>query len=346
MFLIRKILSPILSVSMIILLLTLTFAWFLKQDFSTPNKIDTWLQKSNLYGSVINDLSDQAVNSLPIGGVNNKTIHKQVTLALEQSINPSFFYDTVNKVVAANFSWLQGKTSQPLFSIDLSSVQTAFIQNLALDQQSSSNLCPQASYGGRAYPNVCMLAGQYLSSKYNLLNQTSLNQNNISSFLSTKNVSNSNYYIKHSSWPSDYQRAMKLYIDIAILILILAIISIILFGLKLRFIKFFIKSVLISSVILIVFKFISNPILRSILNLSFVTNNPNSLFVIRLLQLAANDIDRYIIVFIKAYLIAVVALIIVWLLSHLVGKSNNKKQKHKNQDKHNPGSELGWLNDK
>ncbi len=329
---------------LVILLIGLSFSFFLEQDLKSPAKLESWVSNSGLYQLVINNLTEQVMVSykpLGLSNSNNQALSKIITSSLRQTISKTYFNQTVNQIILTNFNWLDGKISQPNFSINLSRIQSTFVQNLSNNLQVSSICVPVRSVPGAG----CLPVGEYfnisinqISSNFILLNQSSINQNNVGSFLGSSSSTSLPYYQRYSYLPSDYKIMLKMpYILIGLIAAVLGL-SLIMLGISLRFIKLIFKSVLIAALILLLLSFLNNTILKWIEGLSVVHNNQAAAVIGSIINSAFKDISSTNIKFIKIYVAAVGLMILLWLFRHLLPKKKNKKDSHNKTEKNSDSS--------
>lgn len=99
--------------------------------FTNPQKIKSWLNDSNLYGSFVTDAIKQA--EATAGGDESGTVSLSDT-AVQQIAQSTFsaqlLQKDVNTFVDSNYAWLQGKSNQPDFEIDLSAAKQTFAEKV------------------------------------------------------------------------------------------------------------------------------------------------------------------------------------------------------------------------
>ena len=86
--------------------------------------VKNWLNSSNIYSAVV----DAALESVNDGnaqqGVDIPTSSPEIKKIANNVFNEQFLETNGDKVIDGVFAWLDGKTSQPEFSVDLSSART------------------------------------------------------------------------------------------------------------------------------------------------------------------------------------------------------------------------------
>lgn len=124
-------------------LLQLPFAFAISSVFSNPNNIDTALKEGGVYDNavplVLEDISKK----------NNDENTKQLLAdqgfkdAITSSVQPSDIQAASQSAIGGIFAWLQGKTAQPEFTIDLSKPATQATEKLAAyAEQRAASLPP------------------------------------------------------------------------------------------------------------------------------------------------------------------------------------------------------------
>lgn len=104
-----------------------------KIAFTNPQKIKTWLNESNLYGSFVTDAIKQA--EATAGGGSDESGAVSLSDTAVQQIAQSTFsaqllQKDVNTFVDSNYAWLEGKNDKPNFEIDLSNAKQTFAEKV------------------------------------------------------------------------------------------------------------------------------------------------------------------------------------------------------------------------
>ncbi len=127
----RKFGLVVFSVILFASLLTLAFSTSSNIAFTHPGKLEKWLNDSNLYGAFVENAISQAEKTAGTdqsGGISlSDTVVKQ---AAESSFSSAALQKDVNAFLDSNYAWLNGKTSTPNFSIDLSGAKQTFAQRV------------------------------------------------------------------------------------------------------------------------------------------------------------------------------------------------------------------------
>ncbi len=252
--------------------------------FSHPKKIETWLNNSNLYGQFVSNTTSQAIKAA--GSSQNQASLTLGDSAVQQAANASFptslFQQSVNTFLESNYAWLEGKTSQPNFTIDLTSVKQSFASQVGqyvLTHMASLPTCTpqqltQLGAAGNIDPlNITCRPGnlsaqaeaslvtQNIASSNKFLSNPVITANNINPNGSTHSRP---YYQRFSKAPELYRLVVKLpWIYVAVVFL--STLAIIFIALRKRLGLRRVGIILtLAGLVLIAIKFLANPILKQI----------------------------------------------------------------------------------
>lgn len=124
-------------------LVQLPFAFAVSSVFSTPDNIDTALKKGGVYDNVVPLTLEETSKK------NNDANSQQILAdpgfrdAIVSSVEPSDIQAASQSAIGGIFAWLQGKTNQPEFTIDLSKPANQAVEKLtAYAQQRAASLPP------------------------------------------------------------------------------------------------------------------------------------------------------------------------------------------------------------
>ena len=119
---------PLLSLSLFLILVTIAFNAY----FGTPEPLKKTLVASRVYDHIITSILDTAKNEAEnqSGGEISVDV-PQIKAAAEQSFSPEFIQKSSETIIDGVFGWLDGKTNEPNFIVDVSSAKTSFIENVA-----------------------------------------------------------------------------------------------------------------------------------------------------------------------------------------------------------------------
>lgn len=94
-----------------------------------PDKIESWLSQSGLYTGMVNTAIKQAQTSTNTGTNSGVTLDDP---AVQQAAKTAFTTDllrtSVNTIINSNYAWLEGKTTKPEFTVDLTAAKQTFAQ--------------------------------------------------------------------------------------------------------------------------------------------------------------------------------------------------------------------------
>lgn len=124
----RKGFVHILGVLLFISLVGGVAAVSLRQNFSKPDQLKSWLSQSKIYDKAVSAaLSQTQEDDTKNGGSGSVSLSdSSVKQAAEQAFSPQLLETSVNTFIDSNYAWLQGKTGIPTFNIDLSSAKEDF----------------------------------------------------------------------------------------------------------------------------------------------------------------------------------------------------------------------------
>ncbi len=138
----RKILYYFTGFVTLAVLLQLPFAFAISNVFSNPNNIDQVLEDGGVYEGFV-DIALQ--NAKEQGDDNTKKLlaDPKVEDAVKSSIQPSDIQSSSKSVIDGIYAWLEGKTTQPEFTIDLSKPAEQAVTKLSdYAEERSSSLPP------------------------------------------------------------------------------------------------------------------------------------------------------------------------------------------------------------
>lgn len=329
---VRKIYSIVFGALLTICLVVLPFSFLIKSDLGSPNKLKTWFKQADLYSVVINNLSlqlEKAVTSINFQ-IKPDISNSEINIALKSSVSESYFYQNVDNVVDANYSWLKGQTNKPDFLIDLAVVKNGLVNNL-VNSQTSLAVCNQLVAYRLSTLSECQAnLTTALNSNSVFSNYQTVNQDNLVSYLSGSSNSTP-YYEQYSYLPSRFQTLMKTPVYTLVAIIAVILLSAIILGLGFRLIKFIFKSVIAATIILIVLRLLINPIFNSVQKISVIANNSNSDLIIKMINYFLIDFKRGLNNFLIGYVIIFALLVIVIFIIKSLHK-NRKNKTPKNPD--------------
>jgi hypothetical protein len=129
----RKLLVSLFALLALLALTGGVVAYSFNSAFSTPTKIEQWLDASKLYEHFLASSSSQAAQT------SDSTLSQPTTLSsddplVKQSIQTAFPKQLIDQSIMtflnANYDWLQGKSANPVFKIDLTGPKMQFAQQI------------------------------------------------------------------------------------------------------------------------------------------------------------------------------------------------------------------------
>lgn len=99
----------------------------------TPGHLKKWLHDGNVYNTIIDSLTKQGQTAVAATAADDTANNngEEVKAAIKQAVTPAFLQQSTEQFIDGTTPWLEGKTTQPTFNIDVSSVKQTFIQQLA-----------------------------------------------------------------------------------------------------------------------------------------------------------------------------------------------------------------------
>lgn len=114
-----------------LLILTLPVLFAIAIVLGNPNTIQGALKESRVYDQIVDVALDNSRDT--VNDANTKTLlsDPEIRAAVQKSITPQVLEQSTGSVVGGIYGWLQGKTAEPIFSIDLSDAKNSLSKNLA-----------------------------------------------------------------------------------------------------------------------------------------------------------------------------------------------------------------------
>lgn len=96
-----------------------------------PKKVENYLAQSRIYDNFVAYVADQAAKSEGDGQIGSVSLSDAaVQSAAKASFPPTLIQNGVNSFLNANYAWLEGKTANPAFKIDLSAQKLTFAKKV------------------------------------------------------------------------------------------------------------------------------------------------------------------------------------------------------------------------
>lgn len=126
----RKGLAGLLSSILFVSLVGFATTTSIGSAFSSPTRVTTWVEQSNFYPSVLSKASSDTAQALGYTGEASQ-LAPVIQKIMSNVFTEADFNNDIASIINSNFSWLKGKSATPSFDINLSSVKTAFANQLA-----------------------------------------------------------------------------------------------------------------------------------------------------------------------------------------------------------------------
>ena len=129
---VRKAFIYFLSLFLLATLIGTAVATSTNNTLGKPKKVEAYLEQSKLYDHFITYTTDQAkkTNGDTDQSGSVSLSDAAIKSAAETSFSRDFIKQNVNKVIDANYAWLEGKTATPQFSVDLAAHKQTFAEKV------------------------------------------------------------------------------------------------------------------------------------------------------------------------------------------------------------------------
>jgi hypothetical protein len=223
----RRIFVFLFSIVLLASLVSIALATSAQVGLAHPSKIEGWLDQSNLYSSLSTTIANKAQNSIENNVSGGVSISKTLVQQAAQSAFPqSLLKQSVQTFINSNYEWLEGKSTTPNFTIDLSGAKQAFATQVAeasvVAHLTGLPTCTAAQTLQLENANPlllsCLPAGISPQLEASQVSQQVVNDSSFlskpvitASTVSTKGLNGGEpYYKKLSALPKSYQLAKKL----------------------------------------------------------------------------------------------------------------------------------------
>lgn len=144
---VRKGIVHLLALLLLISLVYGAFAVSANVNLSHPQKLETWLGQSNFYDSVVNNVLDIAQKSASndVGAGRVSLSDPLVRQTVKSVFSPQLLKQYTDTLLTSNYAWLEGKTSSPQFTIDLTSAKQKLAQQVGAAVQAHVASLPTCS---------------------------------------------------------------------------------------------------------------------------------------------------------------------------------------------------------
>lgn len=244
---VRKLLVSLFSTVILLALIGGVVAVSLNAAFATSNKTEQWLDQSQFYdhflATEISQITQLSIDdSAQMGGINSND--PAVQQAIKSVFSKQLIKQYVHTFLASNYDWLQGKTTKPVFKIDLSTAKQslgaqigqAVTTHLAqvppcstaqLEQIGKVDLLTIACRPPGVDPGLeAAQIQQQIDSTSGARGASVITADSLNTHMA-RSAKDKAYYQRFSQLPRAYQLAQKLPVALAILALISALIILI-----------------------------------------------------------------------------------------------------------------------
>jgi hypothetical protein len=224
---VRKGFIYLLSLFLLATLLGTAVATSTNNTLGKPEKVETYLDRSRLYDHFIEYTTDQAKKSNGDTDQSDSVSLSDAAIkaAAEESFTQALIKQNINKVIEANYAWLEGKTATPQFSVDLAAQKQTFAEKVGqyvTTYSAGLPVCTDPSVAAQQTRDplaaTCRPAElspeaagaqvtQNLATTGDFLSDPTVTPNNINP---EKNPTSQPYYEKLSQLPKAYQFGTKL----------------------------------------------------------------------------------------------------------------------------------------
>lgn len=136
----RGLLSSLLKLS----LLLLAFTASLVMVFGTSTPLKQALRSSKIYSSGVDNVIDSTHNNESTGTALSLS-QPDLRQAAKTAITPDFLQDASERIIDGSYLWLNGKTAQPEFQIDISAAKQRFVQAVGDKAVNRAKILPQCT---------------------------------------------------------------------------------------------------------------------------------------------------------------------------------------------------------
>ncbi|HVO86754.1 MAG TPA: hypothetical protein VMT23_03500 [Candidatus Binatia bacterium] len=141
MQILRRMLLAIVGSLFLLLLFTAAFDEGVVRTVGSPKPVKHILADSGIYSTIIPSLLDQAKQQSSDDGSFSLT-NPIVKAAAVQTLSPAFIQKNAETIIDSVYAWLDGKTAEPDFYIDLSTAKAAFAESVATQVEQKAATLP------------------------------------------------------------------------------------------------------------------------------------------------------------------------------------------------------------
>jgi protein-S-isoprenylcysteine O-methyltransferase Ste14 len=135
--------TPILAILVLITVLLTS----VNMAFHTSANVKKWLAASDIYTHAVNAILDQTTKDTASSASDGLSFSQpEVQAVFKQVATPVFLQKNVETIIDSSYSWLQGKTAKPNYTIDITPIKTAFANALEASARARLATLPACSY--------------------------------------------------------------------------------------------------------------------------------------------------------------------------------------------------------
>jgi len=251
-----------------------------------PDKVESWLSQSNFYDTLPQTISEQAKSALDNNLSAGDTVSSNaVNKAVESSFPEAFLKSSTQSFITSNYAWLQGKTAEPVFNINLSMEKDQFASDV-IQQSVTAHLlnlqtCSAAQTAQLENANPLLLScrpagissaaiSQQLVQQFEKSSDFLANPIISASTLPTKAISqNEPYYVKLEKLPKAYRLAQKVPWIVSIIALLSIVVILFAAQTKRIGIRWVSIVLILSGFLMLIARFLTNRVLNKAQNEAF-----------------------------------------------------------------------------
>lgn len=125
-----------------LLLLVIPIIFAVAILLSSPTYIENALKESRVYDQFVSNVLDNSLQQSNDANTQKILSDPEVKAAAEKSFNPTLLQSSTENVLNGVFAWMQGKTPEPQFRIDLTNARADLSNNVAVYAEKRANSLP------------------------------------------------------------------------------------------------------------------------------------------------------------------------------------------------------------
>jgi hypothetical protein len=129
---------------LLVLVLPLVFA--LAILFSSPKYIEHALEQSRVYDQFVATVIDNSQKDSTEADTKKILADPEIKAAAEKSFTPALLQTSAENVINGVYAWMQGKTAEPQFRVDLTNAKAELSKNVAVYAEKRANSLPPCTF--------------------------------------------------------------------------------------------------------------------------------------------------------------------------------------------------------